>query len=169
MWAVINTTPYVNIQNALFLVVGGFSSIKGRKTDLVVVLYVVVQDADCDETLPPAFILQRSNTCYSLCVEQCTILSKVKTFTEAVLAFFICHYVFNLEYGKEYKMAFLFIQVFLAGISEKGMPAKLLSLGLKLDRASKWYVNADDLCLFLCTGAVDCCVSETITSLVLNV
>lgn len=55
---------------------------------------------------------------------------------DAVMALFMSHYIFNLEYDKRLKFFYLFIQTRLAGIRTEGtLPPKVASLCSKIERA----------------------------------
>jgi len=95
-----------------------------------------VKEDDGDESSASAFICNTA-ACYDIIIEGSTVLTNLKTFTEALLAIFICHYVLNLEYNKRFKMFYMFVQVWLVGIAESVLPSKLLSFCNKLERARK--------------------------------
>jgi len=73
-------------------------------------------------------------------IDGCNITSHLHP-TEAILALFICHYVFNfnLEYEKNFKLFYLFMQSYLIEVLllTGATPAKLVTLATSLERCIK--------------------------------
>ena len=60
---------------------------------------------------------------YYIFVEQ-EVLFSVSSFSRALMLWFTCHYVFNLEYAKQVKDVALFFQEFVYNLPEKSKGSK---------------------------------------------
>jgi hypothetical protein len=79
---------------------------------------------------PPAAYIQKENK-YAVILEGFTAAT-VDTVPEGLMALFICHYVFNLQYG-DGNFFYLFVQTYLVGMKADGKaPAKISTFADKL-------------------------------------